>query len=155
MFKKNFKIGVSEPSSITYDIYQYYDDRTKKQQIKIQGELMDIFQKKLEGKEIIVDIKDILQGKTTTHANGEFLFETEIPFGKELIEITTKLEEKSFVPSPSQMIFPIKLNNEQSALALEIIPNMSGSNFEDQILEIIIFQDSYDNLFKTNFYRQL
>lgn len=146
--QKRFQIGVSEPSSITYDIYQHYDDKTSKQQIKIQGELMNIFQEKLENKEIVVDIKGVLQEKITTDANGEFSFEKEIPFKNELIEIATQLEEKSFVPSPSQMIFPIKLNSEQSALALEIIPNISGSNFEDQILEIIIFQDSYDKLFK-------
>ena len=146
--QKRFQIGVSEPSSITYDIHQHYDDKTNKQQIKIQGELMNIFQEKLENKEIVVDIKDVLKEKILTNTKGEFSFETKIPFKNELIEITAEIEEKSFVPSPAQTIFPIKLNNEQSALALEMIPNISDSNFENQLLEIIIFQDSYDKLFK-------
>jgi hypothetical protein len=146
--QKRFQIGTKDPSLIAYDISQQYNDRTEQQQIKIQGKLTNVFQEEIRNKEIIVNVKGILEEKTITDANGEFFFETHMPFKNELIEITTQLEEDPFFANPTQMIFPIKLNNEQSALALEIISDTPESNLKKQVLTAVVFQDSYDELFK-------
>ena len=146
--QKIFQIGTSTPSLITSEIYQYYDNKTDSQQITIQGEVMDVFQEKLEGKEVAIGVNGVSQEKTSTDANGEFLFESDMPFKNELVEITVQLERNSFFPSSPQIIFPIKLDNEQSGLALEIIPDVAGGNLENQILTVVLFQDSYDKMFK-------
>jgi len=146
--QKKFQIGTKDPSLIAYDINQQYDTKTGQQQIKIQGELTNVLQEKIRNEEVIVNIEGILKGKTTTDANGQFFFETQIPFKNELIEITTQLEEDPFFSNPTQIIFPIKLNSEQSALALEIISDTPESDLKDQMLTAVVFQNSYDKLFK-------
>ena len=105
-------------------------------------------QEKIRNEEIIVDVKGILKEKTITDTNGKFFFETDMPFKNELVEITTQLKVDPFFSNPTQMIYPIKLNSEQSALALEIIPDTSESDLKNQVLTAVVFQDSYDELFK-------
>ena len=146
--QKRIQIGDDNPSLITYNINQQYDSKTGQQQIKIQGDLTNVHQEKISNGEIIVNVKGILKEKITTDANGEFFFETYMPFKNEFIEITTQLEADPFFFNPTQVIFPIKLNSEQSALALEIIPDASESDLKSQVLTAVVFQDSYDELFK-------
>ncbi|MDH3764246.1 MAG: hypothetical protein OER82_00350 [Nitrosopumilus sp.] len=148
IIQKRIQIGSNNPSLITYDINQQYDSKTGQQQIKIQGELTNVYQEKVRDEEIIVNVKGILKEKTTTDGNGEFFFETHMPFKNELIEITTQLEVDTFFSNPTQVIFPIKLSSEQSALALEIISDTSESDIKNQVLTAVVFQDSYDELFK-------
>ena len=107
-----------------------------------------MYQEKIRNEEIIVNVKGILKEKAITDANGEFFFETYMPFKNELIEIIIQLEVDPFFSNPTQVIFPIKLNNEQSALALKIIPDTSESDLKSQVLTTVVFQDSYDELFK-------
>jgi hypothetical protein len=146
--QKRIQIGSNNPSLITYDINQQYDSKTGQQQIKIQGELANVHQEKIRNEEIIVNVKGILKEKTITDTNGKFFFETDMPFKNELVEITTQLEVDPFFSNPTQMIYPIKLNSEQSALALEIIPDTSESDLKNQVLTAVVFQDSYNELFK-------
>lgn len=149
IIQKRFHIGNIIPSLITSDIYQYYDTKTNKQQITIQGELTNLSQIGLANKEIIVEIGDSLREKTITDANGQFSIKTDMPFVNKSIKITSYSETDSFFPSSfSQMIYPLKLNKDQSALGLEIIPSSSKYDFENPTFTISIFQDSYDNLFK-------
>ena len=147
--QKIFKIETNDvPSLITYDVNQQYDSKTGQQQIKIQGNMTNIFQDEIRNEDLIVNVNGILKEKITTDENGEFVLETHIPFKNELIEITTQLEEEPFFSNPAQMIFPIKLNEEQAGLALEVISDLPESNLKKQVLTAVVFQDSYDKLFK-------
>ena len=146
--QKIFQIGTELPSIINFDVYQSYNDKTKQQQITVKGHLTDIFREKLENQEIIIDIDEIIQEKIITDTDGQFLFETNIPFKNKPIKISTYLEDDLYVPSDSQIVFPIKMNTEQSALALEIISEASENNLKNTTLTIVLFQDSYDNEFK-------
>ena len=51
--------------------------------------------------------------------------------------------EKSFLTSSEPKILLIKINDGQSALALE-------NNLKNSALSVVLFQDTYDNLFKYN-----
>ena len=147
--QRNFKIGNATPSLITYDIYQHYDTKTDKQQITVEGELTNFFQEGLKNEEIIIDVGEHSQKKTTTDDSGRFSFETNIPFTDKIVDITPYFDTDSFVPTGfAQAIYPLKLNNNQALLALDIISSSTTHNFEDSILTIVLFQDSYDNLFK-------
>lgn len=146
--QKKFEIGDALPSIITSEIYQYYNKETEKQQITIHGELTDFFQERVINKEIIVDIGTILQKKIATNVNGTFSLTTDIPFVNDIVEVKTNLKDNSLLSRSSQIIYPIKLNEEQSILALEIMPNSPKFNFENSTFTIVLFQDSYDNMFK-------
>ena len=147
--QKIFKIGTNnEPSLITYDVNQQYESKTGQQHIKVQGKITNIFQDEVINEELIVNVNGILKEKVTTDNNGEFFLDMHIPFKKELIKITTQLEEEPFFSNTEQMIFPIKLDKEQTALALEIISDTHESDLKEQVLTAVIFQDSYDKLFK-------
>ena len=146
--QKIFQIGTELPSIINFDVYQSYNDKTKQQQITVKGHLTDIFREKLENQKIIIDIDEIIQEKIITDTDGQFLFETNIPFKNKPIKISTYLEDDLYVPSDSQVVFPIKINTEQSALALEILSETSENNLKNTTLTIVLFQDSYDNEFK-------
>lgn len=144
--QKIFQIGTEIPSVINFEIFQYYDDKTKMQQVTIQGELTDIFQEGLQNKEIIVDIEGNVQEKISTNLDGEFLLKTDTPFKNEPIKVSVFSEGDSVLHSSSKKIFPIKIDEGQSVLALETISDISQNI--DSVLTIAIFQDSYDNLFK-------
>ena len=53
------------------------------------------------------------------------------------------IPEKSFLTSSEHKIFLIKINDGQSAPALE-------NNLKNLVLTVVLFQDTYDNLFKYN-----
>jgi len=146
--QKIFKIGDVRPSLITSEIYQQYDDKTEKQQVTIHGELSNLFQEKLSNREIIVDIGTVLHKKITTDANGEFSLMANIPFVNENIKVTIDLEDNSTLSTSSQNVYPIKLNEGESAIAFEIIPNSNMYDFENPQYTIALFQDSYENMFK-------
>ncbi len=147
IIQKIFQIGTEAPSIINFDVYQQYDEKTKKQHVRVQGELTDIFHERLENQEIIIDIEEIVQEKIITDAIGQFSFNTDMPFKDEIVKISVYLEENSFLSTDSQMIFPIKINTMQSALALEILPHLSKNNLKNSTLTLVFFQDSYDNMF--------
>ena len=143
--QKRIQILDGIPSLVKYDIYQKYDGKTNKQQITIQGEITDIFQEKVNNQKVILDIGDIKES-VTTDANGDFSFKTSIPFNDESIKVSAYIEDDFSFPEYPQMILPLKMNNEQSAL---VIHTTSGTNnFENSALEFAIFQDSYENLYK-------
>ena len=143
--QKRIQILDGVPSLVKYDIYQKYDDKTNKQQITIQGEITDIFQEKVNNQKVILDIGDIRES-VTTDVNGEFSFKTSIPFNDESIKVSAFIEDDFSFPEYSQMILPLKIDNEQSAL---VIHTTSVTNdFKNSALELAIFQDSYENLFK-------
>ncbi|MDH3342005.1 MAG: hypothetical protein OEL84_12095 [Nitrosopumilus sp.] len=143
--QKRIQILDGIPSLVKYDIYQKYDSKTNKQQITIQGKITDIFQEKRSNQKVILDIGDIKES-ITTDANGEFSFKTSIPFNDEPIRVSAHIEDDFSFPEYPQMILPLKMNTEQSAL---VIHTTSDTNdFENSTLELAIFQDSYENLFK-------
>lgn len=146
--QKIFKIGDVRPSLITSEIYQQYDDKTGKQQVTIHGELSNLFQEKLSNREIIVDIGTVLHKKIITDVNGEFSLMANIPFVNENIKVTIDLEDNSTLSTSSQNVYPIKLNEGESAIAFEIIPNSNMYDFENPPYTIALFQDSYENMFK-------
>ena len=146
--QKMFQIGTEAPSLINANIYQHYDTKTKKQNVAIEGELTNIIDQGLKHEKIIIDMEGFSPVEVITNSNGGFSFETDMPFKNEPIQITAYSEEESFIPSFSKMIFPIKLDKDQSSLALEILPYSPTNNFKKSPLTIVIFQDSYDNLFK-------
>jgi len=145
--QKRFQIKNDVPLLINYDIYQHYNELTETQQISIQGELTNIFQKKLENYDIVFNIGD-LRKNATTDINGRFSLEMDIAFENKPVKVTSYLEENQFFPTFFKNIFPLKLEKEQSALVLEIIRDTRSDNFENPTITIVLFQDSYDNLFK-------
>ena len=146
--QKIFQIGTETPLIINFDVFQNYNDKTKNQEVVIQGEITNIFQERLENQKVVIDIDETKQEKIITDTNGQFLFKTDIPFKNESVKISAYLEESSFVSSFSQKIFPVKIDKEQSALALEILPYLSKNSLKNSSLTIVLFQDSYENLFK-------
>lgn len=143
--QKTFKILDGIPLLIQYDIYQKYDDKTNKQQVTVKGKLTDIFQGKLNNQKIILDIGDV-KSAVTTDINGEFLFITSIPFHDEPIKVSAQIKNDISFPVSPQMILPLKMNHEQSAL---VVHTTSLTNdFENSALVLVVFQDSYDNMFK-------
>jgi len=145
IIQKKFQISNETPSLIKYDIYQKYDNKINKQQITIQGELTDIFQGQLSDQKIILNI-DGIKRAINTDKNGKFLFKNSIPYSDEPIIVSVHVKDRSSFPKYSQKILPLKMSDEQSAL---IIHTTSLSKaFENSALMLVIFQDSYDNLFK-------
>jgi hypothetical protein len=53
------------------------------------------------------------------------------------------IHKKSFLTSSEHKIFLIKINDGQSAFALE-------NNLKNSALTVVLFQDTYGNLFKYN-----
>jgi len=145
--QKIFQIGDDAPSIITSKIFQMYDNKIEKQKIKIEGKVNNIFQETLEDKEVIIDIQEVLREKIRTDRNGEFSFEADMAFNNEPVKVTIFLEEKSFLPSTDLQVFPIKIEKEQSVLALEITSDLSEYDLEKYPITAVLFQDSYDNLF--------
>ena len=145
--QKKFEITGDVPSLINYDIDQYYDVSSDTQKIQIHGDIKNILQENVGNRQVVFDIGDI-QKSTLTNSDGQFSLDFDIAFADDLVKVTPYLEEDQFIPSISQNIFPLKLNEEQSALALEVIDDTKTNNFENPLIEIALFQDSYDNFFK-------
>ncbi|MGH1568831.1 MAG: hypothetical protein ACRBBZ_06580 [Nitrosopumilus sp.] len=143
--QKRFQISNAIPSVVAYDLHQKYDIKTNKQQIIIQGELTNIFQEKLNSQKIILDIGNVKKS-VTTDINGTFLFVTSIPFNDEPVKVSVHAENDFTFPESSKMILPIKMTNDQSALAIDA--TSSTNNFKNSSLELVIFQDSYEKEFK-------
>lgn len=146
--QKVFHIGVKSPLIANFETYQYYNDETKKQQITIEGETTNILLEKSESKEIIIDIEGVSQEKIISDIDGQFLFNTNIPFKDKPIKISIYSNKDSFLTSSTQKIFPIKMDKSQSALALEINPYSSENNLKYSALTVVLFQDSYDHMFE-------
>jgi hypothetical protein len=146
--QKVFQIGIKSPLIANFETYQYYNDETKKQQITIKGETTNILLEKLESKEIIIDIEGVSQEKIISDIDGQFLYNTNIPFKDKPIKISIHSNEDSFLTSSTQKIFPIKMDKSQSALALEINPYSLENNLKYSELTVVLFQDSYDHLFE-------
>jgi len=146
--QKIFQIGDRSPLKIDFDLRQFYDDKAKKQQIAILGKVTNIFQQGIENREVIIEIDQTVQGKALSDEKGDFFFLIDLPFKNELIEISTYVNENSFLPARPQTIFPIKTDLGQSIHAVEIIPRLSNNNLNDFSFTIILFQDSYEKIFK-------
>ena len=146
--QKKFQIISDDvPSLINYDIYQNYDKNLNAQQISLQGDLTNIFQKNTENHDLIIDVGD-LHANTITDVDGHFFLETTIDFDDKPVTVTAFLEEDSIVSSLSKTIFPLKLENNQSALALKMIQEINSNYFKNFVFTVVLFQDSYDNLFE-------
>jgi hypothetical protein len=146
--QKKFQIASDDvPSLINYDIYQNYDENLNRQQISLQGDLTNIFQKKTENRDVIIDVGDH-RTNIITDADGHFFLETAIDFDDKPVTVTAFLEEDSTVSSLSKTIFPLKLKNNQSALALKMVQEINSNHFKNPVFTVALFQDSYDNLFK-------
>jgi len=146
--QKVFHIGVKPPLIANFETYQHYDDETKKQQITIEGATTNILLEKLESQEIIIDIEGVSQEKIISNIDGQFLFNTNIPFKDKPIKISIHSNEDSFLTSSTQKIFPIKMDKGQSALALEINPHPSEDNSKYSELTVVLFQEDYDHVFE-------
>jgi len=144
--QKVFQIGMDTPTIIDSDVYQRYNDRTKNQEVTIVGDVTNIFQDKLENQEIFIDIEGIGKRKTTTDSDGTFSAKIDIPYENKPIKILT-YTEGNVLPISSQLIFPLKLNDDQSAIALKITSVSDNNNFDYSTLTMVLFQDSYENLF--------
>ncbi|WP_420545684.1 hypothetical protein [Nitrosopumilus sp.] len=144
--QKVFQIGEKAPLLISSNVYQKYNDRTNEQEIRVEGEIADIFQEVQKNKDLRIKIEDTIRGKVITDTHGRFTFDTTIPFDDRIIEMQTNLENESSI-SDSKPIFPIKLQDKQSALALEVISDELELNLDRSDITAVIFQDSYENLF--------
>jgi len=148
IIQKTFEIETVIPLIINFDTYQHYNYETKEQEIIIQGEVTNIRQEKLENQEIIIDIEGLVQEKVISDTDGQFLFKIDMPFKNKPIKVSTHIDERSFVSNSIQEIFPIKINDEQSALALEINSQSPENNLKNSALTVVLFQDDYDHLFE-------
>ena len=146
--QKIFQVGAEIPTIVNFSTYQHYNDETDKQEITIQGEITNILFEKLVNQEITIDIEGLGQKKVIPDEDGQFLFKTDMTFRDIPIKILTHVNENSFVTSQIQEIFPIKISEGQSALALEISSQPSENNLKDSPLTVVLFQDNYDNLFE-------
>ena len=146
--QKIFEIGVKFPSIVSFDTRQQYNHETNKQEITIQGKTTNILQEKVGNQEMTIDIEGLEQNRIISNDDGHFLFKTEIEFKDKPIKILAHSHENSFVTNHIQEIFPIKIDKEQSALAIEINSQTSKSDLKNSPLEIVLFEDRYDNLFQ-------
>jgi hypothetical protein len=60
------------------------------------------------------------------------------------------IHKKFFLTSSEHKIFPNKIDDGQSVLALDINSQSSKNNLKNSALTMILFRDMYDNLFKYN-----
>jgi hypothetical protein len=146
--QKIFETSNKLPSIVDFNTYQYYNDKLNKQEITIQGKITNILDEQLENQDIVIDIEGFGSEKITSGYDGQFLFKTDIEFKEKPIKILTHANENSFVTSQIQEIFPIKMNEEQSALAMEITSQPSKSGLSELPLTVVLFQDDYSNLFE-------
>lgn len=145
IIQKQFQILNENPLLISFDTYQKYDDNTNKQIVTVKGRLTDIFQEKISNQKISVEIGELVE-TVTTDMNGEFTVIKAIPFTNESIRVTTHVENNLGFPENPQYVFPVKIQEGQSGLALHV--TSFTKNFENMPLTLVIFQDSYDNLFE-------
>ena len=143
--QKKFQIGNKIPTLLTFETLQEYNSKTKNQIVTIQGELINISEKESQNKEITIKWNDNKEN-VITDANGEFSFSKKISFKDEPIKVDVELQENHSFPTENTTIFPIKLNKDQTALSIKILS--MKKEIEKDPLTIVIFQNSYDNLFK-------
>ena len=148
IIQKRFQIVDDKvPPLISFDVRQYYDPLTETQLVNVQGDLTNISHKTPQNNNVTIDIGG---GKSTVFAdmNGQFFLDTSIEFSDEPVKITASLENNPIAPSVSKTIFPLKLEDGQSALALEITYESESDVYENPEIVTILFRDSYDHLFK-------
>ncbi len=146
--QKTFQIGEKLPWIVNFDTYQRYNTETNEQKVTVRGEITDILLKKIKSQEIMIDIGGTIQEKITSDDDGQFLFETSIPFKYKPVEILAHTNENSVVTSKAQEIFPVKIRQNESALALEVDSQPSKSNLKDAPLTVVLFKDNYESLFE-------
>ena len=136
------QIGNEVPSIINFDVFQNYDADKQSQVITIKGSITDIFQGNISNQKIDIKIGEHVHKEATTNAGGEFHSDFTIPFSRDIIEITMHSQSDSGLPIPTQQILPIHVNDKEAALSL------TYQEFRNNPLTVVIFQDSYDNLFQ-------
>ena len=136
------QIGNEVPSIINFDVFQKYDENKQSQLITIKGNITDIFQGNISNQKIDIKIGEFIHKETTTNIEGEFYSEFTIPFDREIIEITLHNQNNSGLSVPIQQILPIQVDDGEAALSL------AYQEFRNNPLTVVIFQDSYDNLFQ-------
>ena len=144
--QKMFQIGTDVQFITDSKIYQQYNEKTGNQEISIVGEVTDIFQEETRNQEIIIDIEGHKKITTITDSMGVFSFEIDIPYKDKMVKVTSHMEQ-TLLPT-SQLIYPLKLNHDQSAIVLENISASKDNIFNYSTLTIVLFQDTYENLFK-------
>ena len=136
------QIGNETPSIIDFNVFQKYNKDITSQEITIKGKITDIFQRNLSNQDITIEIEGIVQEKIITDREGSFSSEFIIPHNKEIIEISAHSDNNSLLSLPVQQILPIQVNENEAVLSL------SYQEYKNTPLTVIIFQDSYDNLYK-------
>ena len=136
------QIGNEVPSIINFDLYQNYDEDRQTQLITVKGSITDIFQGNISNQKIDIKIGQHIHREATTNVEGEFYSEFTIPYNGEIIEITVQNQNNSGLSIPIQQILPIQMNDNEAALSL------TYQEIRNNPLTVVIFQDSYDNLFQ-------
>ena len=136
------QIGNEDPSIIDFGVFQNYVEDKASQVITVKGKITDIFQGKASNQKITVKVGEHIQKETTTDKDGVFDTNFTIPFNREIIKITVQNESNSGLLVPTQQVLPIKIGDKESALSL------AYQEYNDIPLTVVIFQDSYDNLFQ-------
>ena len=140
--QRMIQIGNEVPLIIDFDVFQNYVEDKASQVITVKGKITDIFQGKASNQKITVNVGEHFQKETTTDRDGVFDMKLTIPFNREIIEIAIQNENNLGLLVPPQQVLPIKIGDKESALSL------AYQEFDDIPLTVVIFQDSYDNLFQ-------
>ena len=151
IIQKKFTVGNDSPVVITSEILQHYNTKTEKQEITINGQLNNFFQETLSDQKIIINVGESVKEEIITDSDGVFSKIIEIPYKNEIIKITMNLESESSLLSSTQIVYPIKLNKDESIISFETISETHGFNFHNSEFTIVLFQDSYENVFKKIF----
>ena len=144
--QKKIRIGDSQPSIITSEIYQMYDKKNNSQLITINGQLNNFFQERLGNQEVTIKIGEVASEKITTSEEGRFSMNTDIPFVNEIIKVSMNVDNNSVIGSPSQVIYPVKLNQGESIMTFEIFSDSQEYDFKNSEFTIVIFQDNYEKM---------
>ena len=143
--QKQFQIGNQIPSIIEYNIFQEFNKEKNEQIVTIQGKVRNSLNEISKEQIIGVNI-DGVEETIISNKTGEFFLSKNIPFKNKSISTTLHLKEDFSFIEKSQTIFPLKLEKGKSVLNIQI-PSMLEDDEKSDII-LVIFQDSYDNLFK-------
>lgn len=130
------------PSIIDFNVFQRYAENKQNQVITITGKSTDIFQESVSNQKIEIKIGETIQKETITDMEGKFYSEFTIPFNKEVMEVKVQNQNNAGLLVPVQQILPIQINSDKAALSL------TYQEFRNTPLTVVIFQDSYDNLYQ-------
>ena len=136
------QIGNKIPSIIDFNIFQKYAEDIASQEITIKGKVTDVFQGNVSNQKIMVNIGEDIQKEITTDNEGIFISKFTIPLNKEIIEISINNQKGSALSIPSQSVLPIQVNSNEAVLSL------TYQEHKNNPLTVVIFQDSYDNLYQ-------